>query len=408
MKLLPTRLTAIALAAAGIPIEFALAQDAEKPLEKVVITARKRSEPLQEVPVAAKTFSAQTLADENIVDQKSLVARTASASTVEQGASFASEVVLRGAGVGRAVNAETSTGLYRNGAYAAGGNIGGRAFNKMDFFDVQRVEVMRGPQAALYGRGAVGGAMNIINNRPSAVASRALTLTGGPYDSFGMEAIINQPISDAVNIRAGLKTSSSKGGAVRDVTTSEALDSDRFDGARVSMEINPGGSFNYNLMVDGFSESGPSFGVFQYELAKPETRFTRNYNSPARFGRNEWTAIGEGVWDLGGPTVVALTQLKRRKASTSDDFDRFNVVSNANLQRWQRLSDDDMERFGQELRIQGKDGQRLQWLAGAEYLRLKDRFTVDLNGAIARARQQLNKYYGVRRYIYRHVWPVGL
>lgn len=395
MPLNTIRLTAVA--AAAVAFLSAMQTDAHAQVtsatvadggeQRMEITARKRSEPLQEVPVAAKTFSAEALADENVNDLKSLAARTASATTFDQGVSFASEVVLRGAGIGRAVNAETATGLYRNGAYASGGNIGGRSFNKMDFFDVQRVEVMRGPQGALFGRGAVGGAMNIINVRPQFTASRSATLTAGENQALGLEAIVNQPLSEQVALRVGVKSNSAKGGTVTDVASGAPLDAERFDGARVSLAYS-GKQFSYQLMADGFSEAGPSFGVYQFLLAQPTTRFTRAFNTPARFGRNEWTVIGEGQWDLGAATVVALTQLKGRDAHTRDDFDRFNNIAAtiANLQSWERFSEDNMRRFGQELRVQNANPGALQWLAGVEFLRLEDTFTVDLNGALARAR----------------------
>ncbi|TRZ65348.1 MAG: hypothetical protein D4S02_08885 [Rhodocyclaceae bacterium] len=373
----------------------ALAQSAGTPqeepkttvtIDRIEISARKRSEPLQEVPVAAKTFSATEIADQSIVDLKSLAFRTAGATTVELGTGFASEVVLRGSGAGRAVNAETATGLYRNGAYAAGGNIGGRSFNKMDFFDVQSIEVMRGPQGALYGRGAVGGAMNIINYKPQATRSDAVSLSYKDHDSLGLEAISNIPISDALQLRAGIMSNHRRDGVYRDKLTGHPLDEEHFNGGRLSIAFRPGGSFKYNLLMDGYAESGPSFGVMQVILANPDDRFLRSLNTPAKFRRNESTIIGEGVWDLGSSTVTALTQIKRRNANTSDDFDRYNNLLNVNLDNWQRIGEDHTQRFGQELRIAGPEGQDLQWLAGLEYPQLKDAFTVDLNGAVNNAR----------------------
>jgi iron complex outermembrane receptor protein len=380
--------TFISLAAAAVctaPPTWAQSTQPAIELTRIEVTARKRSEPLQEVPVAARTFSAEALADENVIDLKSLAARTASASTVELGAGFASEVVVRGAGVGRAVNAETATGLYRNGTYAAGGNIGGRSFNPMDFFDVQRIEVLRGPQGALFGRGAVGGAMHVLNVRPQSVASRSVNVLAGEYDRYGIEAIINQPLGESLALRAGIKSNTKRGGAVRQAGTGEPLDDERFDGARLSLSTRHGIG-EYHLLVDGFSEAGPSFGVQQYVIAQPEARFVRNFNTPARFGRDEWTGIFEGNWDLGPVTLVAITQLKRRDASTYDDFDRFNNSTSPNLQSWVRYSEDSLKRIGQEVRVQGPLDSAWQWLAGVEWLRLQDDYLVDLSGAVAAAR----------------------
>ncbi|MFN9944151.1 MAG: TonB-dependent receptor plug domain-containing protein, partial [bacterium] len=77
-----------------------------------------------------------------------------------------SEVTIRGSGTSRGTNAEAAVGLYRNGAYVGGGSVGGRTFSRLDLFDVARAEILRGTQGALYGRNAVGGAINVITQQP--------------------------------------------------------------------------------------------------------------------------------------------------------------------------------------------------------------------------------------------------
>jgi iron complex outermembrane receptor protein len=396
MRRKTVQVSAIAAAIASVCSAGAIAQSSDVALDRVEVTARKRSEPLQDVPIAAKTYSAEALADEAINSNRDLFSRSASASTVELGAPFASEIILRGSGSGRGINAETTTGLYRNGAYAAGGNIGGRAFNRLDFFDVQRIEILRGPQAALLGRGAVGGAVNIINFKPQSTASRSIVLSTGEYDRVGIEAIVNQPISDALAIRVGAISDEVKGGVFTDRKTGNVLDNERFNGARVSAALT-GGNFKYNLLVDGSDASGPSFGTYGFVLAKaaadPANRFKHDFNTPSRAKYREGTVVGEGTWDLGGPSLVFLTQYKRRSGDTSDDLDEYaNLSALPTLNSWVRLSDDSFRRVGQEIRVQSADGERLTWLAGVEFLKLKDSFTTNVNGATG-AQRPLNSLF---------------
>lgn len=92
------------------------------------------------------------------------------------GAPSTSELSIRGSGTARATSADSGLGLYRNGVFIAGGIQFGRNFFRADLFDLERVEMLRGTQGALYGRNAVGGAINMIFARPQFVESGRLDL----------------------------------------------------------------------------------------------------------------------------------------------------------------------------------------------------------------------------------------
>ncbi|KTE23782.1 MULTISPECIES: TonB-dependent receptor plug domain-containing protein [unclassified Sphingopyxis] len=95
--------------------------------------------------------------------------------------SITSEISIRASSTARATNGDPSVGLYRNGAYIAGGPVGGRNFTRLDLLDIGRVEVLRGTQGALYGRNAVGGAINIISAEPE------FDLSGWASARYGFE-----------------------------------------------------------------------------------------------------------------------------------------------------------------------------------------------------------------------------
>ena len=134
---------------------------------EVVVTARRREERLVDVPTAASIIDGAQLAERGGAGGSGeLLATQPSVRFNNLTSTLTSEISMRASSTARATNGDPSVGLYRNGAYVGGGAIGGRNFSRLDFFDIGRVEVLRGTQGALYGRNAVGGAVNIVSARP--------------------------------------------------------------------------------------------------------------------------------------------------------------------------------------------------------------------------------------------------
>ncbi len=140
---------------------------ADATLEEVVVTARKRSERLEDVPLSISYFDESYLRELNVGSGKDLTRITPALTVIDNGSGFNDEFLIRGEGAARQNNAETGSGLYRNGMFIPGGNAGGRNFIPIDFFDAGSVTVLRGPQGSFFGRNALGGAVNIVSQRPT-------------------------------------------------------------------------------------------------------------------------------------------------------------------------------------------------------------------------------------------------
>ena len=136
----------IALTAASA----AIAQtSAETEVEEVIISARKTEEKLKDVPIAATVLDAAAIQDQGGVrTMQDLLANAPAVHFLDTTSPTNSEVTIRGSGTSRGTNAEAAVGLYRNGAYVGGGTVGGRSFSRLDLFDVERAEVLRGTQGA--------------------------------------------------------------------------------------------------------------------------------------------------------------------------------------------------------------------------------------------------------------------
>lgn len=191
----------VLLATAGAMIgSAAFAQGAGQPasLEEVVVTARKTSENLQEVPISISAVSAARL-EESGVTNVTQIADFAPNVTLDgsapiSGSSSALVAYIRGIGQSDyAMNFEPGVGLYVDGVYIAR-NVGG----VMDLLDLDRVEILKGPQGTLFGRNTIGGAISLVTREPSSEFGGKVEVTGGRYSRLDVRAMINVPLSETL------------------------------------------------------------------------------------------------------------------------------------------------------------------------------------------------------------------
>ncbi|HVY80360.1 MAG TPA: TonB-dependent receptor [Steroidobacteraceae bacterium] len=179
--------------------------DSATELREIVVTARRREESIRDVP---GTISAVTADD---LEAKGPVAGSGDLLNTVPGVRFndvasenLAEVSVRGSGTERATGADSGVGLFVNGAYAGSSTLGGRNFKTLDYFDLERVEVLEGPQGALYGRNSEFGVVNIILAKPQFENSAYVRdeFTFG-LDQNRIAGIVNHVLSDQVAVRVG-------------------------------------------------------------------------------------------------------------------------------------------------------------------------------------------------------------
>jgi iron complex outermembrane receptor protein len=168
------------LAVGAASSALAGAQESQRiALEEVIVTAQKRAENLQEVPLSISAIGAQELDNRGIESLADLNAVAPNVMMRENpGARLISTITIRGSGQGQpAIWIDAPVGIYLNGIYL--GKTQGSVF---DVVDIERVEVLRGPQGTLFGRNTEGGAVNFVTRRPSGEASGSARLELGNYD----------------------------------------------------------------------------------------------------------------------------------------------------------------------------------------------------------------------------------
>ena len=202
----PTRLFA-AMAAAGFCIPGALAQGPV--LEEVIVTAEKREQSLQEVPISIMALDADALAAQGIDELDDLGANIPNLYVNNfNNDPVAVRMFIRGIGQNDLqITQDPSVALYLDGVYI--GTTFGAGFEGVD---IERIEVLRGPQGTLYGRNATGGAINLITRRASTDAFEFhQTFTVGNLDLFKSRTFINVPLGDRFAAKLGYITTDRDG-----------------------------------------------------------------------------------------------------------------------------------------------------------------------------------------------------
>lgn len=192
--------TAISALAIGLAATPAFAQDDENSgySNEIIVTAQKRAQNIQDVPIAISALTADYLESRDITSIDDL---GGSAPNVKfgrsPGSSSIAQIAIRGSvTVNPAVTWEPAVGLYLDGVYIAKNQ--GAIF---DVADLERVEVLRGPQGTLYGRNTLAGAVNLITAKPTGEFGGKIDLSYGNYDYKRAKASLNLPALGPVSIK---------------------------------------------------------------------------------------------------------------------------------------------------------------------------------------------------------------
>ncbi|BFM15429.1 TonB-dependent receptor [Maricurvus nonylphenolicus] len=189
----------IALLAAGNAIAESFV------LEEVIVTAQKRSQSMQDVPLSVSAIGGEQISDMNMTGLDDLSGYVPNLTINEGGTS--TNIYIRGFGSGANVGFEQSVGMYIDGIYAGRD----RQF-RSPFLDLERVEVLRGPQGILFGKNTIAGAINITTAKPSEEFEANVRVEVEPrYDQYSVSGVVSGPLADNLAGRLAVTQSQSDG-----------------------------------------------------------------------------------------------------------------------------------------------------------------------------------------------------
>ncbi len=374
------------------------APDAIQAIEEVVVTAQRKEESLRDVPA---TISAVTAAQ---LDAMGPTSGTGDLLRTLPGVRFndlqsnnLSEISIRGSGTQRATGADSGVGLFVNGAYVGSSTLGGRNFRNMDFFDLERVEVLEGPQGALYGRNSEYGVVNIVSAKPKFNDSGFVNVGyNNDLQQTKVAAVVNGKLSDDVAARVGFQSTRQSKGQFYNPDTGAYYD--HTDGwvGRAQVRYNKG-PLDVDLSVDAQQLNLPTFlnsyGVAPGLVAALPLGFTQDKYVVAHDGKDGVHQEAQRMmlladYDLGWGKLTSTTMVSHW-ISTQNYAAAVDYATEVQLRQKGEIG---FYPFGQTSTIakdrtvyqdfhlagQALDG-HLDWLAGADYLLQHDLNGTDTN-----------------------------
>ena len=214
---------------------------------EIVVTAQKRSESVQKIPLAVSAIGGaalQTRGDTSLQGLGQIVPGLNVSEQVGQ-----ARLTLRGIGVDNiSTGAESSVAFNQDGIFYSRS-----AAALASFYDVDRVEVLRGPQGTLYGRNATGGSVNIITNRPTSTLHGALNLTGGNYETASGDGFLSGPLSDTVSARMSFQIQHHDGYG-ENLVTGHGIDNKDSQAVRTQLLFKPNDRLSVLVASDYYRE----------------------------------------------------------------------------------------------------------------------------------------------------------
>jgi iron complex outermembrane recepter protein len=393
-----------ALSATALP---AYAQDAqqsegtEADAGTIIVTATRRSEALSNVPLAISAITGESLQNSGVTDLRAL--NQLAPSLIVSGATSESNFTarIRGIGtVGENPGLESSVALFIDGVYRSRTGVG-----LSELGEIERIEVLRGPQGTLFGRNASAGLLNIITKGPQSEFGGYAAATYGTYDYMRLEGGITGPIAGETLSARVDGVWQKRDGYIKQLTPGEPdiNDRNRFL-VRGQLLFEPSSDLSIRLIGDyskrdenccgapflsptrnlsraSATGSGPENVVqsantlapllqalgANYQFATGGSQFARRTATtpgfPYRADSTDYGFSGELKYDLGGAELTSVTAYRNYSYTQGQDSD-FNALDLL------RRTDEDrnFKTFTQELRLQGESfNGRLNWLVGGYY-----------------------------------------
>ncbi|QDP19602.1 TonB-dependent receptor [Sphingomonas xanthus] len=300
---------------------------------EIVVTARRTEENLQRVPAAISAFSERTLERIQATDTTGLQGAVPNLNIVQgRGSSNATNIFIRGIGQPDALQTfDPAVGVYIDDVYLS--RIRG---NQLDLLDVERVEVLRGPQGTLYGKNTIGGAIKFVTRKPSQQFRATGSIAVGSYDQFDLKLAASGPVSDT--IAAGFAVMRAKrDGFVEDRNDDREYNDRNTVAARGAIAFTPTSALRIDLTADYAHDdaslnTGAPLNALTYlftpGVVVPLERDPDDYNYtvettpglPNSTKMTHWGFSGTAAYDVNDAlTLKSITAY--RKLSTTDYID---------------------------------------------------------------------------------------
>lgn len=355
------------LAASGLTSSYTIAESLA--LEEVVVTAQKRAESLQDVPISVSAMGGEKLSDAGIENLQDLSAYVPNLKVFDGG--IVPMMYIRGIGSGANQGFEQSVGTYSDGIY-----MGRSLQSRSSFMDLERVEVLRGPQSILFGKNSIAGAISLVSAKPTSEFEGKASISYAPeYDETEINAYVSGPITDSLRARLAVRDRQEDGFLENTVRNEDGPAVDE-KAARLTFEWDATDNLLATLKLEtsdikraGRISQVIDYGNYQINPAvmdqlagddKLDFKRTANENNKISFKSNN--VVLNLDYAMGQHTLTSITGYS--------DFDFQETNYDAEFSEL-RVIDMDMgeefEQFSQEIRLASPGGEAVDYIVGAFY-----------------------------------------
>lgn len=350
-------------------------------LETIVVTSQRRTQSLQEVPISVTAFSSEDLEKENILEARDYLSQTPNVSFSEDGGagSRSVNISIRGVsnvGLGEVVTAN-SIGFYIDELNV--GSVSTGTINPQ-LQDMERIEVLRGPQGTYFGRNSLGGALNISTKLPDDELYGEFSFSAGSFDTFGGEGIFNLPISEKLMLR-GVYSYNESDGEVENVNPDGSDLGFEHTSGRIALRALPTDELTIDLSVTYTNEDeggditvptgvlnldtqsifGAEFKAIEEFAFYPQNDSKVNRNL-VEINDNEFTIVNLRVaYDFKDFEFKSITGIIDSATSRAFDLDSTSIDA------LRRFNEYEASSFSQEFRLQSTAVREVDWTVGLFY-----------------------------------------
>ena len=331
--------------------------------ETVVVTARKRTEDIQQVPISISTLSSDEITSHGAHDLRDLDYQVPNMVQPGLDSDINPTVSIRGiSSDSRNIGFESGVSVYIDGVYT------GRPTSYMqDLVDVDRIEVLRGPQGTLFGKNTIAGVINIVNRKPDAVTRGMASFEVGNFSLFREEGSISGPISADDTWMAGVSAYRLDRDGIQDnVFNGKDYWNEHRMGGRGQLRFHPDDKLDITLEVDGLTDrSRPEtthvvegFGA-SFVAHDP---FDIDIDAPVRVKRDVYGSSLNGDYSLSnGGTITSITAYRDNKVDfiSDDDATEFAILTSHFI--------DHEKQWTQELRYSSPGDRAFRYVIGAYF-----------------------------------------
>lgn len=353
----------------GVPSAEADSEDT------IIVTARRRGETLFDAPATITAIGQDTLRRARIDDISSVIDLIPNAVIPDDPQNFRTFINIRGV---RDIDpqSEAPFGLYRNGAF-----FGGTRSNLGSLIDVEQFEILRGPQGGLYGRNAIGGAVNIVYATPKDEFEGFAGATYANFDRVELEGMVNIPVAETFAVRAAGWVFNQDEGEFFNIALDREVDQFEDYGGRLSARWDIAENLKWTVIGEYQEAEGPSNRVFAPDGAfqaspvpfpiqgAPETPRTiqRNVANIGGFEQFYVSSDVELATNFGQFNLIASYRDYEYNSVEDQDFTGLDPLDGPGVLDQRLERDEDVSSTYVELLWTSPDDQSLRWVAGLSY-----------------------------------------